>query len=92
VHHGGIGTCAQGLRAGIPQLITPVFFDQPDNAARLEALGVGRRIERFEAEAASGMLSELLQSHSVRTNCASVRNHFGGTPAIQAICDIVASS
>ena len=45
IHHGGIGTAAQAVRAGIPQFLAPVFFDQFDNAARLETLGVGRRME-----------------------------------------------
>lgn len=39
-HHGGIGTSAQGLRAGKPQLITPFAHDQFDNAMRLKRLGV----------------------------------------------------
>ena len=34
VHSGGIGTLAQALAAGRPQLIVPVAFDQPDNARR----------------------------------------------------------
>jgi hypothetical protein len=34
VHQAGIGTLAQALRAGRPQLIVPVAFDQPDNAQR----------------------------------------------------------
>jgi rhamnosyltransferase subunit B len=42
VHHGGIGTTAQALRSGRPQLITPYFVDQPDNAARVERLKVAR--------------------------------------------------
>ncbi len=42
VHHGGIGTTAAALAAGIPQLITPFAFDQFDNAARVVRLGVGR--------------------------------------------------
>ena len=91
VHHGGIGTCAQGLRAGIPQLITPVFFDQPDNASRLEALGVGSSIENFEAGAVCEKLTDLLHSQAVRANCASVRERFQGTAAIQSICDILES-
>lgn len=41
VHHGGIGTAAQAIRAGIPQLILPLAFDQPDNAARIQALRLG---------------------------------------------------
>ncbi len=40
VHHGGIGTTAEALRAGVPQLVTPFAFDQFDNAARLRQLGV----------------------------------------------------
>ena len=40
VHHGGIGTSAQALAAGIPQLVVPFAHDQFDNAARLRRLGV----------------------------------------------------
>lgn len=44
VHQAGIGTLSQALRAGRPQLITPVWFDQPDNAARTVRLGVARTL------------------------------------------------
>ena len=44
VHHGGIGTTSQCLAAGIPQLVTFMSLDQPDNAARVERLGVGLSI------------------------------------------------
>jgi rhamnosyltransferase subunit B len=40
-HHGGIGTTAQALRAGIPQVILPNRFDQPDNAMRIASLRLG---------------------------------------------------
>jgi rhamnosyltransferase subunit B len=41
VHHGGVGTMAQGFRAGLPQLVMAMSHDQPDNADRLERLGAG---------------------------------------------------
>ena len=41
VHHGGIGTTAEALRAGTRQLVVPLAHDQFDNAARVRALGVG---------------------------------------------------
>lgn len=44
VHHGGIGTCAQALAAGTPQMITPFAHDQFDNAMRLVQLGVATRV------------------------------------------------
>jgi rhamnosyltransferase subunit B len=42
IHQGGIGTLAQALRSGRPQLIVPFFADQLDNAARAARLGVAR--------------------------------------------------
>jgi rhamnosyltransferase subunit B len=44
VHQAGIGTLAQALRSGAPQLIVPVAFDQPDNARRAVARGLARTI------------------------------------------------
>ncbi len=46
VHQGGIGTTAQALRAGRPMLVVPYSHDQPDNAARVERLGVARVLPR----------------------------------------------
>ncbi|MBN2047451.1 MAG: glycosyltransferase family 1 protein [Anaerolineaceae bacterium] len=41
VHHGGAGTTAEGLRAGVPNVITPFVLDQHFWGARVRALGVG---------------------------------------------------
>jgi UDP:flavonoid glycosyltransferase YjiC (YdhE family) len=41
VHHGGAGTTAAGLRAGVPSVLTPFFADQPFWAHRVKVLGVG---------------------------------------------------
>lgn len=38
VHHGGIGTSAAAMRAGIPSVTIPFTHDQPDNARRLRRL------------------------------------------------------
>lgn len=44
VHHGGIGTAAQALAGGLPQVVAPFAHDQFDNAARLVRLGVARTV------------------------------------------------
>jgi UDP:flavonoid glycosyltransferase YjiC (YdhE family) len=41
VHHGGAGTTAAGLRAGVPSIIVPFFADQPFWGQRVAELGVG---------------------------------------------------
>jgi len=62
VHHGGIGTSSQGLRAGVPQLVVPFLGDQPDNAARLVRLGLARSLSqpRYAAPRAAHALRALL--------------------------------
>src|SRR2546425_11345597 len=52
VHHGGVGTTAQGLRAGVPALIVPFAFDQADNAAHAQRLGASRTLPRAKYRAA----------------------------------------
>lgn len=58
VHSGGIGTLAQALAAGRPQLVVPVAFDQPDNARRTAALGIARVVP-FRRATADAMCREL---------------------------------
>jgi rhamnosyltransferase subunit B len=41
VHHGGVGTTSQALRAATPQVVVPMAFDQFDNAERVSDLGCG---------------------------------------------------
>ncbi|QXJ23206.1 glycosyltransferase family 1 protein [Actinomadura graeca] len=43
VHHGGAGTTAAGLRAGVPSVVCPFFGDQPYWGGRVAALGAGPR-------------------------------------------------
>jgi len=41
VHHGGAGTTAEGLRAGVPSIIVPFILDQPFWGARVQSMGLG---------------------------------------------------
>jgi len=41
VHHGGAGTTEAALRAGVPTIITPMFFDQFAHSKAINMLGVG---------------------------------------------------
>jgi UDP:flavonoid glycosyltransferase YjiC (YdhE family) len=68
VHHGGIGTTAQALRAARPQLVVPYFADQPDNAQRLVRLGVARTLpnRRYTARRAAAELSRSWVSATMR--------------------------
>lgn len=41
LHHGGAGTTAAAMRAGVPSACVPAAFDQPYHGRRLAELGVG---------------------------------------------------
>jgi len=64
VHQGGVGTTAQVLRAGVPMLVVPFAHDQPDNAARITRLGVGRGlpIGKYRLPRALGEVRRILET------------------------------
>ena len=94
IHHGGIGTCSQALRAGIPQLIQPLNFDQFDNGARLERLGVGLTISAssFHASNIAEKIKDLLASPTIKTQCVTVANYFTDVSPLEEPCNIIEST
>ncbi len=58
VHHGGAGTTALGLRAGIPQLILPTDLDQTFWGVRVKRLKVGLR-RRFSSITTDSLVADL---------------------------------
>ncbi|HEY1842512.1 MAG TPA: glycosyltransferase [Mycobacterium sp.] len=58
VHHGGAGTTAAGMRAGIPTLILWVTADQPIWAAQIRRLKVGSS-RRFSATTQRSLVADL---------------------------------
>ena len=60
VHHGGAGTTAAGLRAGIPTLVLWNFPDQPVSGAALKRLKVGTS-RRFSATTERTLTADLRQ-------------------------------
>lgn len=51
VHQCGVGTLSHTLRAGVPSVACPFAFDQPNNARRLEALGVAEVVLPHQLDA-----------------------------------------
>ena len=74
VHHGGIGTTGQALRAGKPQLVVPHMGDQNDNGHRIARAGIGRvlKAKLFSARRATPMLEDLLRDPARRERAARI--------------------
>lgn len=91
VHHGGIGTTAQCLRAGIPQLVVPGRLDQFDNAQHVERLGCGRaQRNHLDSRAMAENLQYLLTAPEVRAACRSAQARMEpGTVTCSRAADII---
>ena len=88
VHHGGIGTTAEALRAATPQLVVPLAHDQFDNAARVSALGAGAGLHA--ARVTPGRMAQALQrvvgSEDVKERCRGIRARFEVSSGIDELC------
>lgn len=80
VHHGGVGTTAQSLRAGRPVLVLPHAHDQFDNAARCEALGAGLRMDegRATSDRLAGAFERMLGDDEMKRRAAEMGERLRG--------------
>lgn len=88
IYHGGVGTMAQALAAGIPHLVVPFSHDQPDNAHRLQRLGVGAFLppQQYRAPTVAAQLNQLLTSPTVQRQCATFAQQVDFQQALAASC------
>lgn len=91
IHHGGIGTTAQAIKAGIPQVIRPITFDQPDNAHRVFLLGLGISIfpKKFKANRVSAVLAAILRAVPTSRQFQKYALELKRGDAIERACDII---
>jgi sterol 3beta-glucosyltransferase len=75
VHHGGSGTTAAAVRAGVPAIITPFGFDQALWGRRIAQLGVGPapiRNEELTAETLGAAIVEATTNDAMRKRAAEL--------------------
>ena len=92
VHQGGVGTVAQALRAGLPSLVVPFNFDQPDNAARIARLGAGRVLSRdaYTGSTAADALNQLLNDRAISQRAKSAAEIIASERGADVACDALA--
>ncbi len=94
VHHGGIGTTAEALRAGVPQLIVPLAFDQFDNGARIAAMHAGLVLHhrRLSATKLASSLHRLTSCAVIKDACRTIRTRMQAdstlAPVVAALSDL----
>jgi rhamnosyltransferase subunit B len=93
VHHGGVGTLAQAVKAGIPQLVVPSSHDQFDNAWRIDRLGLGRSLPRtrYRALRAAGAIRGILDDASLLRRAREFVPRIDTSAAIARACALIES-
>jgi len=91
IYHGGIGTLAQAVRAGVPHLVVPNAHDQPDNGQRIERLGLGLSLSpgRFRGRRAAGALGNILGSGEIRERCRQLAPRVDGHASLETACRLI---
>ena len=74
VHHGGVGTTATALRAGVPALVIPRAFDQRHHGERITALGAGRMLpwKKLDARRLAAEIARLTGEPSYRARATAL--------------------
>ncbi|HEV2863965.1 MAG TPA: condensation domain-containing protein [Pyrinomonadaceae bacterium] len=91
VHHGGIGTAAQALEAGLPQVVLAFGYDRPHNAARLQSLGVGAHLPpvKWQAAPVAEAIERLTGSAAVRERARELSRLLAVTNSCDAACESI---
>ena len=94
VHHGGVGTTAQALRAGRPQLIAAYLVDQPDNAARVVRMGAGRSValKRYRAARVVDELNQLMNDAKYAQRAQAIGSKIAKEDGACAAADIIVAA
>jgi rhamnosyltransferase subunit B len=91
VYHGGVGTLAQAIRAGIPQLVVPNGHDQFDNAWRIEQLGLGRSVAqtRYRPYSAEDAMAAILDDGQLRQRARAQAARIDSPAALARACELI---
>lgn len=91
VHQGGVGTTAEALRSGRPMLVVPYGADQPDNAARIVRLGVGRTMARGQYRKARVTLAlrRLLERPQYAARAETLGDAIRAERGAEVACDAI---
>ncbi len=92
IHHGGSGTTAFALRAGVPSLVVPFTFDQPYWGGRTAELGVGPRpipFRRLSAARLAAAIAEGTQDAGMQARAAALGRRIAAEEGMRAAIDVI---
>lgn len=92
VHHGGAGTTAAGLRAGVPSIVVPFMGDQPFWGKRIADLGVGPTPiprKRLTVERLAGAIEQAVSNATMRQRAATLGQQIRAEDGVARAVDLI---
>jgi MGT family glycosyltransferase len=91
ITHGGNNTVTESLYFGKPMVLLPVFWDQYDNAQRMQETGFGIRLETYghAPEELPAAVGRLLADTALRGRLDAVSRRLRAAPGTERAADLI---
>ena len=91
ITHGGNNTTTECFHHGAPMIVLPQFWDQYDNAQRVDELGYGARLETygFSDEQMAGAVERLLADEALKQRMAAISQRLQASPGTVSAADLI---
>ncbi len=91
ITHGGNNTVTESMWFGLPMVVLPIFWDQHDNAQRVDECGYGIRLPTYAltAEALSGALERVLADGALRARAAAAGERLRAHPGTVRAAELI---
>ncbi|HEX3041562.1 MAG TPA: nucleotide disphospho-sugar-binding domain-containing protein [Solirubrobacterales bacterium] len=91
ITHGGNNTVTECLHFGKPMVVLPIFWDQHDNAQRIDETGFGARLDTYRhgGEELTGAIDRLLADGELRTRLATTSQRLRAARGTERAADLI---
>ena len=91
ITHGGNNTVTEAFHHGKPMIVLPLFWDQVDNAQRVDETGFGRRLSTyaFRDEELTGAMDELLADTALAKRLRAMSTRIQSTSGTVRAADLI---
>jgi MGT family glycosyltransferase len=91
ITHGGNNTTTEAFFFGKPLIVLPLFWDQYDNAQRVDELGYGARLSTYghDGEELRGAVERLLADESLRRRLETMSARLQTVPGTTKAADLI---
>ena len=91
ITHGGNNTVTEAFHHGKPMIVLPLFWDQVDNAQRIDETGFGRRLATydFRDDELTDAIDELLADAALKRRLAAISARLQASPGTMRAADLI---